>query len=90
MSRKTTSSAPCLSYAAAVSGNTSSVDCICLENRIIPAGESCKVLVLTNGPAIIDLDQLEGVTDKAAMKARLAALRIKTTDDPPVTAFQQS
>ena len=77
-------------YAAAVSGNTDTVDCICLENRIIPAGESRDVLVLANGPAIIDIDQLEGVTDKAAMKARLAALRIKTTDDPPVTAFQQT
>ena len=70
-----------VAYAAAVSGNTSSIDCIALENVLIPDGTTYDLLVLKQGPAIVDIDQLEGVTDKEAMKARLASLYIKATDD---------
>lgn len=65
------------SYAAAVSGNTSSIDCIALENVLITDGSTYEVLVLKQGPAIVDIDQLEGVTDKAAMTAQLKTLGIK-------------
>ena len=69
------------SYAAAVDGNTSSIDCIALENKIIPEGETYDVLVLVGGLSIVDIDKILGVTDKAAMAAQLATLGIKTMSE---------
>ena len=62
-------------YAAAVSTNLTDMDCICLESKIIPAGDTQTVLVLVRGPAMYDIDSLEiPAADKEDVKEQLLTL----------------
>lgn len=78
-------------YAAATTSNLSSMDCICLENKIIPAGETASVLVLVRGPAMYDVDNLEiPESDKTAVKTQLLNFWMVAAQQPPVTVTQET
>ena len=53
-------------------------DCIVLENRVIPAGETHEILVLKRGPAIVDPENMSTGLAADALSARLEELNILT------------
>lgn len=53
-------------------------DCIVIENRVIPAGETHEILVLRRGPAIVDPANMSTSLGASALETRLAELNILT------------
>lgn len=77
------------SYAAAVDGNTSSIDFWCCENKVIPAGTKATVLGLVRGPALVDLKNVI-CENESGMKAQLESKGIVTMIPSPQSVYQET
>lgn len=78
-------------YAAA---SATDFDCVTVMPEVIPVGESRVITVLTNGPAIVDINNLMLVnasdnTQDAIVK-RLKELDIKISKEPAITYYQET
>ena len=78
-------------YAAA---SATDFDCVTVMPEVIPVGESRVITVLTNGPAIVDINNLMLVnasdnTQDAIVK-RLKELGIKISKEPAITYYQET
>lgn len=69
-------------------------DCILVYPEVIPPGDSRVVTVLSNGPAIVDINVVMAANASAntqeAVVKRLGELGIKITEEPSVTAYQET
>ena len=69
-------------------------DCILVYPEVIPPGDSRVVTVLSNGPAIVDINVVMAANASAntqeAVVKRLDELGIKITTEPAVTAYQET
>lgn len=69
-------------------------DCILVYPEVIPPGDSRVVTVLSNGPAIVDINVVMAANASAntqeAVVKRLDELGIKITEEPSVTAYQET
>lgn len=69
--------------------NVSTVDCLALENTIVPAGETAEIRVLNRAPAIISVSGLDVAADQLdAVKTRLETLGFVFVSEPEKTATQ--
>ena len=69
-------------------------DCILVYPEVIPPGDSRVVTVLSNGPAIVDINVVMAANASAntqeAVVKRLGELGIKITEEPAVTYYQET